>query len=161
MRATPESARPDPAGPPATERPTGTEKTRSVLPFLGLPIGIWAIIPPYVKGFGDLNVESRVEFADHVVPGIAVLVVSLVGVLALRAADPSQLVLFVCGGVVALAGLWMVATHAPLITQYQDDLVVGGAVIWHGLPGVVVALLGVVWVLRFWGSDADEAASAR
>ena len=132
---------------------------RSWLPLLGLLVGAWAIIPPYVKGFGDLNVESRVEFADHVLPGVAVLAVSVLGFLLLRSPSPSQTLLFVGGGVITLAGFWMSATHAPLVKQYRDDLVVGGAVVWHGLPGLVVTLLGVAWVIRFWGSEDDEASA--
>lgn len=130
------------------------------LPLVGLVIGVWAIIPPYVKRFGDLNVESRVEIADHVVPGIVVIAVALLGFLLLRSRTPSQLLLFVGGGCISLAGFWMVATHFPLVKQLRDDRVTGGAVIWHSLPGLVVTLLGVVWVIRFWGSEDDAAGSA-
>lgn len=137
------------------ERSASAAKPSFLLPLLGLLIGVWAIIPPYVNRFGDLNVESRVEFADHVLPGIAVLAISVLAYLVVRSAEPSHFLLFVGGGVIVLAGLWMVATHAPLVSQYRNDMVAGGAVLWHGLPGVGVFLLGVVWVLRFWG-DADE-----
>ncbi len=141
-------------------RPPGAGET-SRLPLLGLLVGVWAIVPPYVNAFGELNVEARVEFADHVLPGLVVLAVCAISLFVLRSPDPSQLVLFVAGGVIALAGFWMVATHAPLISQGRNGLAPWGAVIWHSLPGVVVTLLGLAWVIRFWGSEADEADSGR
>ena len=143
------------------ERPATARGTGSWLPLLGVLIGLWAIIPPYVKTFGDLGVTNRVEVADHVIPGIAVIVVSLLGYLLLRSADPSELALFVGGAIVTLAGFWMVATHVGLISQARDDVVPVKAVVWHGLPGLVVTALGVVWTIRFWEAEADEAASGR
>ena len=140
----------------------GSDSRPPLLPLLGLLVGVWAIIPPYVHAFGKLNVEDRVEFADHVVPGIVVLVVSALGLVLLRSARPSPLLLFVGGGVIALAGLWMVATHLPLISQARDEIVPGGAVVWHGLPGLAVSLLGGAWTVRYWESEtAEEPSSGR
>lgn len=133
--------------------------TGSRLPLLGLLVGVWAVIPPYVHAFGKLNVESRVEFADHVVPGIVVLAVSALGLVLLRSASPSPMLLFVGGAAIALAGLWMVATHLPLVNQARDGIVPGGAVAWHSLPGLAVSLLGVAWTIRFWDSEEAEAAA--
>lgn len=132
---------------------------RSRLPFLGLLIGVWAILPPYLVAFGELNVESRKEIADHVVPGIAVLAVSVLGYLVMRSAGPSQFLLFVGGGVIALSGFWMLATHVGLVSQARQNIVPWGAVAWHGLPGAAVTLLGVAWTIRFWDDEADKAPS--
>ena len=140
------------------ERPITAGGTGSWLPLLGVLVGAWAIIPPYVKTFGDLGVEPRVEVADHVIPGIAVIVVSVVGFLLLRSPEPSQLALFVGGAVITLAGFWMVATHLGLVDQARDDIVPVKAVAWHGIPGLVVTVVGVLWTIRFWGDD-DEAPS--
>lgn len=135
--------------------PPPSAEAGSSLPLLGLLVGLWAIVPPYVHAFGKLDVESRVEFADHVVPGVAVLAVSVLAYFLLRSPDPSQLLLFIGGATITLAGFWMVATHFPLIRQGRDDLAPWGAVIWHSLPGVVVTLFGVVWTIRFWGSEPE------
>lgn len=132
----------------------------SNIPLIGLVIGVWAIVPPYVHAFGKLNVESRVEVADHVIPGILVLAVSLLGCFLLRPAEPSQLALFVSGGAVTLAGFWMVATHFPLISQARQGIAAWGAVGWHGVPGVAVTLLGVLWTIRFWGVEETSAVAS-
>ena len=134
---------------------------RSRLPLVGLVVGVWAIIPPYLHAFGKLNVEHRVEIADHVIPGVAILAVSVLGLLLLRSAAPSAILLFMGGGVIALSGFWMVATHVGLVKQARQDIVPGGAVVWHSLPGVAVLLLGVAWTIRFWDTDdTDEAPAA-
>lgn len=130
------------------------------LPLIGLLIGIWAIIPPYVVAFGALHVESRKEIADHLIPGIVVIATCVLGLLLVRSPTPSSLLLFMAGGVIALCGFWMTATHVPLISDARSKQVPGGAVIWHGLPGLVVLLLGVVWTILFWETDPpDEVAS--
>jgi len=142
----------------ATSRPATGDEGGRWLPLLGLLVGVWAIVPPYIGAFGELNVEQRVEFVDHVVPGIAVLAISVLALVALRSAEPSQLLLFVGGAAITLAGIWMVATHLPLIRQGRDEQVPWGAVIWHSLPGLVVTLLGIVWTIRYWGSDDEDGA---
>jgi len=128
----------------------------SRLPLFGLLIGVWAILPPYISTFGKLNVQSRVEIADHVVPGLVVLAVSVVGYLVLRSPDPSMPSLFGGGAVITLAGFWMVVTHVPLISQSRNHIVPAGAVAWHGLPGLAVMLLGILWVRSFWDWEEES-----
>ena len=124
------------------------------LPLLGLLIGLWAIVPPYASLFGKLEVKSAaVEFVDHVVPGAVVIAVAVLGYIQLRPPEPSQLVLFVGGVVITLAGFWMLSTHVGLINQTREGDVPGGALAWHGLPGIAVTLLGVAWTVRFWATD--------
>ena len=127
-------------------------------PVAGLVVGVWAVIPPYLSAFGGLNVEPRVEFADHVLPGCVVLTASVIAHLRLRSHQPSQLLMFVWGVVIALAGFWMVATHSALISPARQGIVPWGAVAWHGVPGLAVTILGVLWTVRFWGSEASEKA---
>lgn len=134
--------------------PASARSLRSRLPVLGLLVGVWAIIPPYVPVFGKLDVASRVEFVDHVVPGIVVLVVSAVACLVLRSAVPSITLLYVGGGVVLLAGFWMLSTHVGLVSQTSQGLVPAGALAWHGVPALAVALLGGVWMSRFRAVEA-------
>ncbi len=131
-----------------------------MLPLVGLLVGLWAIIPPYVDAFGVLDVESRVEFADHVVPGIAVLAMAALAYLLLRSPQPSPLLLFVAGATITLAGFWMVATHLPLVSQARRGQAPWGAVLWHSLPGVGVILVGAIWTLRFWGADEPDEISS-
>lgn len=123
------------------------------LPLLGVLFGVWSIVPPYVDVFGELNVSDRVEVVDHVVPGLVVIAIGVVGLLSLRAARPAPLLLFIGGAVVSLAGFWMVATHFGLVSQARQHVVAAGTVAWHGLPGVAVTLLGVAWTIRFWETE--------
>ncbi len=47
------------------------------LPYLGLGIGLWALLAPYVLLGPDLNASAKNEFADHVVPGVLMLGLSV------------------------------------------------------------------------------------
>lgn len=143
-----------------TVPPERARSTTSVLPLLGLLVGVWAIVPPYINTFGDLNLEDRVEFADHVVPGVLVLAMSVLGYVLLRRPEPSPMLMFVAGAAILLAGFWMIATHAGLISQARQDMVPYGAVAWHFLPGVAVGLLGVAWTVRFWESEPSDGAKS-
>ena len=142
---------------------TAVRRPGAGLPIAALLIGLWAIVPPYLALFGRLDVKSgTVEFVDHAVPGLVVLVAALLGYLQLRTPEPSQLVLFVGGLVIILAGFWMVSTHYGLITQNRQGLVPFGRMAWHTAPGIAVAVVGVVWTARFWSTDdGDQADSGR
>jgi len=129
---------------------------RSRLPLIGLLVGLWAIVPPYIVLFGRLQVRAVVELVDHAVPGAVVIAVAALASVQLRSARPSQLLLFAGGAVITLAGFWMLTTHLGLVGQARQGLVSGGAVAWHGLPGVAVMVLGLSWTARFSAAD-DEA----
>lgn len=132
---------------------------RSTLPLFGMLIGLWAIVPPYVALFGKVEVrDSAVEFVDHALPGLVVIAVAVFGYLHLRDGEPSQLLLFAAGAIITLAGFWMLSTHVGLLGQTRRGMVPGGAVAWHGLPGIGVTVLGVAWSARFWAEDSAEEA---
>ena len=61
-----------------------------------------------------------------------------------------------------LAGLWMTATHLPLIVQARNGEAPWGASLYHSIPGFVVLLFGVVWSTGEWtkseSADALEQA---
>lgn len=128
----------------------------SGLPLLGVLTGLWAMVPPYVEPFGALAVRRSVELLDHVVPGAVVLAVALAAYLLLGAGRPAPMLL---GGlVISLAGLWILATHVGLVAQARQGIAPSGAVAWHGLPGIGVTLLGVVWSARFWSAGGQTEA---
>lgn len=131
---------------------------RSLLPVLGLAAGLWAVLPPYSGP--PLNTADVVEVVDHVVPGV-VLVALSVGMLWVtrRAARPGA-AMFVAGLVVLLAGIWMTATHLPLVAQASDGMAPVGAVVYHTLPGLAITVLGLVWVAAHW-ADAGETQGGR
>lgn len=118
------------------------------LPLLGLVVGAWALLPPYSGP--ELNTEMRVEVADHVVPGVVVILAALVALALAQRASRLDRVLLGAGLAVLLAGFWMTATHVPLVAQaLRDEAPVGGT-IYHGVPGLVVGFLGAAWSGRYW-----------
>ena len=125
---------------------------RSALPALGIAAGAWALLPPYSGPY--LATSNRVEVADHVVPGVLLLVVSVTGLLMARRPQGPGEFLFVAGLAVVLAGIWMTATHVPLVLQAARDEAPVGAVVYHTLPGLAVLALGVVWASAHWKDTA-------
>ena len=129
--------------------PTGTDEraagaTRLMLPGAGLLVGAWAVIPPYMGP--KLNVAQRVEIADHVVPGLLVIGLSLVA-LVVGSRPRASAFMYLAGLGVVLAGLWMTATHAPLVPQVARDQADVVAVLYHSSPGLAVLALGAAWAL--------------
>ncbi|MEX2660164.1 MAG: hypothetical protein WD232_10740 [Acidimicrobiales bacterium] len=124
--------------------------TRSPLALVGVAVAAWASIPPYVGP--ALATDPVVEVVDHVVPAVVVLAVSLAALAA--GARARGTAMFGAGLVVALAGLWMVATHVPLLAQAARDEAPWVASLWHFVPGVAVVALGAVWALR-WSTDTS------
>lgn len=120
-----------------------------MLPVLGLLAAAWALIPPYSGP--EINTAMRVEVADHVVPAIVLVAVSLWALVVVRARTEPGSALLVAGLVVLLAGLWMTATHVPLIRQARQDVVSNAAAAYHSAPGLAVLLLGLVWSAKEWG----------
>ncbi|MDQ6928768.1 MAG: hypothetical protein M3159_08945 [Actinomycetota bacterium] len=132
---------------------------RQWLPVVGMFVGVWAALPRFVSP--DLNVAESREVADHVVPAILVITLSAVAlVLARRGAAPAMF-MFVAGLAVCLAGLWMVATHVPLVAQAAraDPGVTWAATTWHSAAAAAVAILGIVWTATYWDAvSADTGA---
>jgi hypothetical protein len=135
---------------------------RQALPWAGLVIAGVAVLPPYTR---DLNTEMRVEVADHVVPGLVMLGVSLTMLVRSRRAttesEPGMLPL-AAGFTILLAGLWMTATHLPLVNQArrsQNDVSWFDAT-WHTVPGLIVLALGLVWAAAWWSAGAGEPSSS-
>lgn len=132
---------------PAPLEPTGA-RVPLALPLVGLLIGVWAIIPPYIGP--HLNTRARAEVADHIVPGVIVLAVALAALLVGRRLPKPEVPMLFAGGIVFLAGFWMVATHWPLVSDARRHLVPTGALVWHSVPSLALALFGLVWTARYW-----------
>lgn len=117
-----------------------------ILPGAGVVAGAWALLPPYTGP--TLNTAARVEFADHVVPGIVVVAISMLALFVGRRGG-NQLLLAAGLGVV-LAGFWMTATHLPLVVQATRGEAPWGATVYHSLPGLAVLVAGVAWAASYY-----------
>ncbi len=93
------------------------------------------------------------EVVDHVVPGVVLIMVS-VAALALRRSRRPTDHLLVAGLVALLAGIWMTATHVPLVAQATRNEASWAAAAYHTAPAVAVTVLGLAWVAKSWSHPA-------
>ncbi len=135
---------------------------RRGLPYAGLAVGVWAAVAPYALLGPDLNAAAKNEFVDHVAPGALILILSAVAVVRARSAPaPGGGSFLLAGFGILLAGLWMTATHLPLVKDARNDLVATDVAAWHTLPGLVVMALGAVWAASSWSDAAEEPTPAK
>ena len=104
-------------------------------------LACWAMAVPWLaRAVGlPLDVPARLEVIDHVVPGVAVLVCCAV----LWSPGVDELLRLGAAGVAFLAGVWITATHAPLLPEALDGVSPWGASLLHlsaGPPVVVLSL---------------------
>ena len=131
---------------------------RAGLPWAGLLVGAWAMVAPYVLLGPDLNAEGSREVVDHVVPGVLLIGLSCVMAVGGRRGPQGGNFPLLAGFGVLLAGLWMTATHLPLVTDARQGRVSESVAAWHTVPGLVVMVLGAVWAAMYW-SAADQPAA--
>jgi hypothetical protein len=131
-----------------------TDRSHAVLwRALLVALGAWSIAPPYLgPELGlELDVSSSVEFVDHVVPGVVVIVFGSLALLLARAGAADSLAAMAATGVCLLAGLWSTVSHIPLWADAGGDETPWGAVLLHATAGPAIALLAL-WLLL----GADE-----
>jgi predicted membrane channel-forming protein YqfA (hemolysin III family) len=114
-------------------------------------IGAWTAVVPFIGnalGF-DVNVNTRVEVVDHVVPGVIVVAAALyLRTLAARRALAGESRALFAGGVSFLAGFWVFATHVPLVRDAAESRLPWDAAIWHSIAALPVVALACWFVLR-------------
>ena len=135
-------------------RPAGPDLAR-LMPLVGLAIAVWASLPQYSGP--KLNVEASKEVADHIIPAIVVLIASLVGIMAGRRPQGPGGMRFIAGMAVLLAGLWMMATHLPLVAEAMRDEAPWPATIYHTSSALAGFGLGLLWSTVTWSEAGDEA----
>lgn len=98
--------------------------------------GLWGLVAPYAStaaGF-HVPVPARVEFVDHVVPGVIILGVALFAMFRGRLPLPAALA-------ATLGGFWMTMTHLLTLRDgFQGTISVQAALI-HSLPGIFILVL--------------------
>jgi hypothetical protein len=131
-----------------------------LMPLVGLGVAVWASLPQYSGP--KLYVEASKEVADHIIPAILVFLASIVGILAGRRPQGPGALRLIAGMAVLLAGLWMMATHIPLLLQTMRgdaDAASWPATIYHFAPSLAVFGLGLLWSTVTWAEadDSDQA----
>lgn len=151
---------------PATKKPVATAAPAPgpdlprLLPLVGLPVALWASLPQYSGP--AINTSATTEVVDHIVPAIVVVLCSLVGIAASRRPQGPGALRFIAGLGVLLAGLWMLATHFPLLTQTMrggPEAASWAATIYHTSSALAVFGLGLLWATVTWAEadDSDQA----
>ena len=131
-----------------------------LLPLVGLPVALWASLPQYSGP--AINTSATTEVVDHIIPAILVVLCSLVGIAASRRPQGPGALRFIAGLGVLLAGLWMLATHFPLVTQTMrggPEAASWAATIYHTSSALAVFGLGLLWATATWAEadDSDQA----
>jgi len=142
--------------PPVAVAPAGPDLARLV-PLVGLVVALWASLPQWSGP--KLNVAASTEVVDHIFPAIIVALSSVVAILAGRRPQGPGAIRLIAGLAVLLAGLWMMATHIPLVAEATRDEAPWPATIYHTSSALAVFGLGLLWATVTW-SEAAEAESA-
>lgn len=132
---------------------TETGSLAALVPVLGLGVALWASLPDYSGP--ALNPGAAKEVADHIVPAVVVALASLAGIVAGRRSRGPGAMRFIAGMTVLLAGIWMVATHLPLIVQALRREAPWAAAIYHSSPALAVFGLGLLWSVITWTEAGD------
>lgn len=109
-------------------------------------IAVWAAAVPWLAAAVglELPVPTRLEVVDHVVPGVAMLAGA-----AVLAGSPGlrpDLTWMGVGAVAFLTGVWITATHVPLVLDALDGLVAWEVALVHFSAGPPILLSGL-WML--------------
>lgn len=147
----------DPPEPIAVDQSKGEEQgpdLARILPLAGLPVAFWASLPQWSGP--KLNVAAATEVADHTIPAVFVVLASVVGIVAGRRAQGPGALRLMAGMVVLLAGLWMLATHLPLVAQAARDEAPWPATIYHTSSALAVFGLGLLWSMVTWAEAGDD-----
>jgi hypothetical protein len=129
-----------------------------ILPLVGLPVAFWATLPQWSGP--KLNVAASAEVVDHIIPAVFVVLASVVAILAGRRPQGPGALRLMAGMVVVLAGLWMLATHLPLVAQATRDEAPWPATIYHTSSALAVFGLGLLWSAATWSEAGDDAERA-
>lgn len=115
-------------------------------------MAVWAALPFFVSP--PLDTDNVVEFVDHVVPALVVLAVCIDALIVQRRPDGGGNHLFVGGLALVLAGLWVVATHLPLVSQAAQpgDEAPWAGTIYHSASAVAALGFSLIWMAANWNA---------
>ena len=147
---------------PVAATPAPGPDLAKMLPVVGVGVALWASLPKYSGP--TLNTSADAEFASHVLPAVVVLLAAIVGVLAGRRPQGPGARRLIAGMIVLLAGMWMLATHLPLVAQAARDEAPWPATIYHTSSALAVFGLGLLWSTVTWseaGGDSQPPAETQ
>ena len=145
-----------PAEPVAVAAPPGPDLPR-LLPIVGLPVALWAALPQFSGP--AINTSNTAEIVDHIIPAILIVLCSLAAIAVSRRPKGPGAVRLIAGMGVLLAGLWMLATHFPLVTQTMrsgPEAASWAATIYHTSSALAVFGLGLLWSTVTWSEAGDD-----
>lgn len=125
-----------------------------IMPVVGVGIALWASLPKYSGP--ALNTSADAEFASHVLPAVVVLLAAIVGIAAGRRPQGPGALRLIAGMTVLLAGMWMLATHLPLVAQATRGEAPWPGTIYHSSSALAVFGLGLLWATVTWSEAGDE-----
>ena len=129
-----------------------------ILPLVGLGVAFWASLPKYSGP--ALNTSASAELASHIIPAVVILLASLVAILAGKRPQGPGALRLIAGMVVLLSGMWMLATHLPLVAQATRDEAPWPGTIYHSASALAVFGLGLLWATVTWSEAGDESQPA-
>jgi hypothetical protein len=105
-------------------------------------------VPWLARAVGlEVDVPTRLEVIDHVVPGAVALACAAVLARVTRRDDPGDLRRFSACAVAALAGAWITATHVTLVPEALDGVTGWGPALLHLSAGPPIVVLAVAILL--------------
>ena len=143
---------------PAAVTPAPGPDLAKMLPVVGVGVALWASLPKYSGP--ALNTSADAEFASHVLPAVVVLLAAIVGILAGRRPQGPGALRLIAGMTVLLAGMWMLATHLPLVAQATRDEAPWPGTVYHTASALAVFGLGLLWSTVTWSEAGDESQPA-
>ena len=129
-----------------------------IMPVVGVGIAVWASLPKYSGP--ALNTSADAEFASHILPAVVVLLAAIVGILAGRRPQGPGALRLIAGMTVLLAGMFMLATHLPLVAQATRDEAPWPGTIYHSSSALAVFGLGLLWSTVTWSEAGDDSEPA-
>jgi hypothetical protein len=114
----------------------------------GIVAGLLGALPFFVTP--ELDTARSAEIADHVVPGVLVLVAAGAVFLAHRRDGVGPMSFLVAAMAILLAGIWMVSTHVPLLNQARRGDAPWAGSLYHSAAAVIVLAVGVAWTSTAW-----------
>ena len=143
---------------PVAATPAPGPDLAKMLPVVGVGVALWASLPKYSGP--ALNTSADAEFASHVLPAVVVLLAAIVGILAGRRPQGPGALRLIAGMTVLLAGMWMLATHLPLVAQATRDEAPWPGTVYHTASALAVFGLGLLWSTVTWSEAGDDSQPA-